>query len=71
MLYFQVNLLTLYTYQLAFCTNICCIGFAYEQTEVDIEPSKATSDSNYKIDDRKRGYLSFKIASNSEYKLER
>jgi G patch domain-containing protein 1 len=48
------------------------LGFAYEQTEVDIEPSKISSDSNYKLDDRKRGfYLSFKIATNSEYKLER
>jgi G patch domain-containing protein 1 len=48
------------------------LGFAYEQTEVDIEPSKTANDSNYKLDDRKRGfYLSFKIASNSEYKLER
>ncbi|XP_066370151.1 G patch domain-containing protein TGH homolog [Miscanthus floridulus] len=52
--------------------DIYASGFAYEQTEVDIEPSKAASDSNYKLDDRKRGfYLSFKIASNSEYKLER
>jgi G patch domain-containing protein 1 len=45
------------------------LGFAYEQTEVDIEPSK-TSDGNYKLDGRKTG-LSFKVASNSEYKLER
>ncbi|TVU11288.1 hypothetical protein EJB05_44863 [Eragrostis curvula] len=51
--------------------DIYASGFAYEQTEVDIEPSK-TSDGNYKLDDRKRGiFLSFKIASNSEYKLER
>ncbi|KAF8779282.1 hypothetical protein HU200_002963 [Digitaria exilis] len=52
--------------------DIYASGFAYEKTEVDIEPSKTASDSNYKLDDRKRGfYLSFKIASNSEYKLER
>ncbi|KAG2605610.1 hypothetical protein PVAP13_4NG082100 [Panicum virgatum] len=52
--------------------DIYASGFAYEQTEVDIEPSKISSDSNYKLDDRKRGfYLSFKVASNSEYKLER
>ncbi|CAL5038427.1 unnamed protein product [Urochloa decumbens] len=52
--------------------DIYASGFAYEQTEVDIEPSKTASDSNYKLDNRKRGfYLSFKIASNSEYKLER
>ncbi|KAL6909762.1 hypothetical protein ACP4OV_001421 [Aristida adscensionis] len=52
--------------------DIYASGFAYEQTEVDIEPSKATSDSNYRLDDRKRGvFLSFKMASNSEYKLER
>jgi len=52
--------------------DIYASGFAYEQTEVDIEPSKTANDSNYKLDDRKRGfYLSFKIASNSEYKLER
>ncbi|GJM99811.1 hypothetical protein PR202_ga16946 [Eleusine coracana subsp. coracana] len=51
--------------------DIYASGFAYELTEVDIEPSK-TSDGNYKLDDRKRGiFLSFKIASNSEYKLER
>ncbi|CAN6195202.1 unnamed protein product [Urochloa humidicola] len=52
--------------------DIYASGFAYEQTEVDIEPSKTASDSDYKLDNRKRGfYLSFKIASNSEYKLER
>ncbi|KAL6604879.1 hypothetical protein ACP70R_042823 [Stipagrostis hirtigluma subsp. patula] len=52
--------------------DIYASGFAYEQTEVDIEPPKATSDSKYKLEDRKRGvFLSFKIASNSEYKLER
>jgi G patch domain-containing protein 1 len=40
--------------------------------EVDIEPSKTASDSNYKLEDRKRGvFLAFKIASSSEYKLER
>lgn len=52
--------------------DIYASGFAYEQTEVDIEPSKTSGDSNYKLEDRKRGvFLSFKIASNSEYKLER
>ncbi|XP_062232935.1 G patch domain-containing protein TGH homolog [Phragmites australis] len=52
--------------------DIYASGFTYEQIEVDIELSKSTSDSNYKFDDRKRGvFLSFKIASNSEYKLER
>ncbi|WVZ62848.1 hypothetical protein U9M48_012543 [Paspalum notatum var. saurae] len=52
--------------------DIYASGFAYEQTEVDIEASQITSDHNYKLDGRKRGFnLSFKIASNSEYKLER
>uniref|UniRef100_A0A0D9WQ18 G patch domain-containing protein TGH homolog n=1 Tax=Leersia perrieri TaxID=77586 RepID=A0A0D9WQ18_9ORYZ len=52
--------------------DIYASGFAYEQMEVDIEPSKATNDSNYKLEDRKRGvFLTFKIASSSEYKLER
>jgi G patch domain-containing protein 1 len=47
-------------------------GFSYELTEVDIEPSKTSGDSKFKLEDRKRGvFLSFKIASNSEYKLER
>ncbi|XP_062228742.1 G patch domain-containing protein TGH homolog [Phragmites australis] len=51
--------------------DIYASGFAYEQTEVDIEPSK-TGDGNYKLDNRKRGvFLSFKIATNSDYKLER
>lgn len=52
--------------------DIYASGFAYEQMEVDIEPSKTASDSNYKLEDRKRGvFLAFKIASSSEYKLER
>uniref|UniRef100_A0A0E0LBR8 G patch domain-containing protein TGH homolog n=1 Tax=Oryza punctata TaxID=4537 RepID=A0A0E0LBR8_ORYPU len=52
--------------------DIYASDFAYEQMEVDIEPSKTASDSNYKLEDRKRGVLlAFKIASSSEYKLER
>uniref|UniRef100_A0A0E0AA12 G patch domain-containing protein TGH homolog n=1 Tax=Oryza glumipatula TaxID=40148 RepID=A0A0E0AA12_9ORYZ len=52
--------------------DIYASGFAYEQMEVDIEPSKTAGDSNYKLEDRKRGvFLAFKIASSSEYKLER
>ncbi|KAM0908006.1 hypothetical protein ACQ4PT_015723 [Festuca glaucescens] len=52
--------------------DIYASGFSYELTEVDIEPSKTSGDSKFKLEDRKRGvFLSFKIASNSEYKLER
>lgn len=52
--------------------DIYASGFSYELTEVDIEPSKTAGDSKFKLEDRKRGvFLSFKIASNSEYKLER
>ncbi|KAF7108203.1 hypothetical protein CFC21_108725 [Triticum aestivum] len=52
--------------------DIYASGFNYEQTEVDIEPSKTSGDSKFKLEDKKRGFfLSFKIASNSEYKLER
>ncbi|KAG8094350.1 hypothetical protein GUJ93_ZPchr0012g21544 [Zizania palustris] len=52
--------------------DIYASGFAYEHMEVDVEPSKTPSDGNYKLKDRKRGvFLSFKIASGSEYKLER
>ncbi|XP_006656099.1 G patch domain-containing protein TGH homolog [Oryza brachyantha] len=52
--------------------DIYASGFAYEQMEVDIEPPKTANDSNYKLEDRKRGvFLAFKIASSSEYKLER
>ncbi|CAM0912116.1 unnamed protein product [Alopecurus aequalis] len=52
--------------------DIYASGFSYELTEVDIEPSKTAGDSKFKLEDGKRGvFLSFKIASNSEYKLER
>lgn len=52
--------------------DIYASGFSYELTEVDIEPSKTAGDSKFKLEDKKRGvFLSFKLASNSEYKLER
>lgn len=52
--------------------DIYASGFSYEQTEVDIEPSKTIGDSKFKLEDRRRGvFLTFKMALNSEYKLER
>lgn len=64
--------LSLFVYLLFFNFNL---GFDYEQTEVDVEPSKAISGSGDKmlqLEHKKRGsLLGFKPASNSDYKLER
>lgn len=48
-------------------------GFDFEQMEVEeVEPTKMIGDSWHKLVDRKRGsMLSFKVASNSDYVLER
>lgn len=48
-------------------------GFDFEQMEVEeVEPTKMIGDSGHKVVDRKRGsILSFKVASNLDYVLER
>ncbi|XP_072984098.1 G patch domain-containing protein TGH homolog isoform X2 [Typha latifolia] len=53
--------------------DIYASGFEFEQTEVEeVEPSKMISDNKYKLEDRKLGVLlGFKVASNTDYKLER
>ncbi|XP_020088663.1 G patch domain-containing protein TGH homolog isoform X2 [Ananas comosus] len=53
--------------------DIYASGFDFEQMEVEeVEPTKMIGDSWHKLVDRKRGsMLSFKVASNSDYVLER
>ncbi|KAJ4808095.1 G patch domain-containing protein 1 [Rhynchospora pubera] len=56
--------------------DIYASGFDYEQTEVELEPSKAVSSSSgdrmLQLEHKKRGsLLGFKLASDSDYKLER